>query len=146
MKDFKLNKKSLGALYSNLSALTAESDKSYRVSVKEWRDSRSVSQNALQHKWYKEISEFMISKGREFSAEAAKDSMKHTFLGYTQKVMVDVTTGERTEISELRGTKALDKGEAKYYMDLIYSFWIDKGLFLTIPENSIYKGLGDGCE
>lgn len=38
--------------------------KCLRLQVKEWREKRSLSQNALSHMWYAEISEYLINSGR----------------------------------------------------------------------------------
>lgn len=35
--------------------------KCLRLQVKEWREKRSLSQNALSHMWYAEISEYLIN-------------------------------------------------------------------------------------
>lgn len=33
----------------------------FRLQVKPWREKRSLSQNALSHMWYTEISEYLVS-------------------------------------------------------------------------------------
>lgn len=67
--------------------------------LKPWREKRSLSQNALSHMWYSEISEYLISRGKTFATPAwVKDALKHTYLGYETKDLVDVVTGDITTI------------------------------------------------
>ncbi len=68
-----------------------EDGKCFRMVLKPWRERRSLSQNALSHMWYSEISEYLISKGKTFATPAwVKDALKHTYLGYETKDLVDV--------------------------------------------------------
>ena len=73
----------------------------FRLQVKPWREKRSLSQNALSHMWYTEISEYLIARGKTFATpEWVKDAMKHTYLGYESKDRVDVVSGEVTTIND----------------------------------------------
>ncbi|EOH1040538.1 hypothetical protein ACY0MI_004973, partial [Enterobacter hormaechei] len=38
-----------------------------RLQVKPWREKRSLSQNALSHMWYTEISNYLIARGKTFA-------------------------------------------------------------------------------
>ncbi|HAW8392622.1 TPA: hypothetical protein JLU40_003886, partial [Escherichia coli] len=68
-----------------------EDGKCFRMVLKPWRERRSLSQNALSHMWYSEISEYLISRGKTFATPAwVKDALKHTYLGYETKELVDV--------------------------------------------------------
>ncbi|SQS52662.1 DLP12 prophage; DNA base-flipping protein [Escherichia coli] len=72
-----------------------EDGKCFRMVLKPWREKRSLSQNALSHMWYSEISEYLISRGKSFATAAwVKEALKHTYLGYETKDLVDVVTGE----------------------------------------------------
>ena len=105
---------------------------------------RSLSQNALAHKWFGELSAWLISKGKDFATpEWVKSAMKSTFLGYVEVVDTDVITGKKTSRQELRHTSSLDTGEMKLFMDMVYHWALDRGMMLTIPENSEYKQLND---
>lgn len=44
-----------------------EDGKCFRMVLKPWRERRSLSQNALSHMWYSEISEYLISRGKTFA-------------------------------------------------------------------------------
>lgn len=82
-----------------------EDGKCFRMVLKPWRERRSLSQNALSHMWYSEISEYLISRGKTFATpDWVKDALKHTYLGYETKELVDVVTGEITTIQSLRHT------------------------------------------
>ncbi len=59
-----------------------EDGKCFRKVLKPRRERRSLSQNALSHMWYSEISEYLISRGKTFATPAwVKDALKHTYLG-----------------------------------------------------------------
>lgn len=105
---------------------------------------RSLSQNALSHKWFGELSAWLVSKGKDFATpEWVKAAMKSTFLGYAEVVDTDVITGKKTSRQELRHTSSLDTGEMKLFMDMVYHWALDRGVMLTIPDNSEYKQLND---
>jgi len=105
---------------------------------------RSLSQNALAHKWFGELSAWLVSKGKDFAApEWVKAAMKSTFLGYIEVIDTDVITGKKTSRQELRHTSSLDTGEMKLFMDMVYHWALDRGMMLTIPDNSEYKQLND---
>ena len=103
---------------------------------------RSLSQNALAHKWFGELSAWLVSKGKDFATpEWVKAAMKSTFLGYVEVIDTDVITGKKTSRQELRHTSSLDTGEMKLFMDMVYHWALDRGMMLTIPDNSEYRQL-----
>ena len=103
---------------------------------------RSLSQNALAHKWFGELSRWLISKGKDFATpEWVKAAMKSTFLGYVEVIDTDVITGKKTSRQELRHTSSLDTGEMKLFMDMVYHWALDRGMMLTIPEGCEYQKL-----
>ena len=103
---------------------------------------RSLSQNALAHKWFGELSAWLVSKGKDFATpEWVKAAMKSTFLGYAEVVDTDVITGKKTSRQELRHTSSLDTGEMKLFMDMVYHWALDRGMMLTIPEDCEYQKL-----
>lgn len=103
---------------------------------------RSLSQNALAHKWFGELSAWLVSKGKDFATpEWVKAAMKSTFLGYVEVVDTDVITGKKTSRQELRHTSSLDTGEMKLFMDMVYHWALDRGMMLTIPEGCEYQKL-----
>lgn len=103
---------------------------------------RSLSQNALAHKWFGELSAWLISKGKDFATpEWVKEAMKSTFLGYVEVIDTDVITGKKTSRQELRNTSSLDTGEMKLFMDMVYHWALDRGMMLTIPDGCEYQKL-----
>ena len=103
---------------------------------------RSLSQNALAHKWFGELSAWLVSKGKDFATpDWVKAAMKSTFLGYAEVVDTDVITGKKTSRQELHHTSSLDTGEMKLFMDMVYGWALDRGVMLTIPDNSEYRQL-----
>ena len=126
-----------------LSQQLAEMVKDGPVQVKlSGRKARSLSQNALSHMWYSEVSRWLIGKGKDFATpEWCKDALKNTFLGVEDVFHTDVVTGVSTRRQELRHTSKLDVGEMKLYLDLVYHWCLDRGLMLTIPEGCQYQEL-----
>lgn len=126
-----------------LSKQLAEMVKDGPVQVKlSGKKARSLSQNALSHMWYSEVSRWLIGKGKDFATpEWCKDALKNTFLGVEDVFHTDVVTGVSTRRQELRHTSKLDVGEMKLYLDLVYHWCLDRGLMLTMPEGCQYQEL-----
>jgi hypothetical protein len=119
-----------------------DSGETYRLIIKPWREKRSLNQNALSHMWYSEISDWLIRRGKDFaSPEWVKDAMKHTYLGYVEREMVDVVTGETTVIRSLRHTSDLDTGDMHFYLTQVEGWALSLGCKLTVPADSEYMHL-----
>ncbi len=124
-----------------------ENGKCFRMVLKPWREKRSLSQNALSHMWYSEISEYLISRGKSFATSAwVKDALKHTYLGYETKDLVDVVTGEITTIQSLRHTSDLDTGEMYVFLCKVEAlggeYWLppDYSAELRVPAAARQAG------
>ena len=141
MDDFCLHKSTLGQFTKQLFDLIS-SGKRYRVKISEWRDKRSLPQNSLQHMWYAELSAYLIKRGKPFaSPEWVKDAMKHTYLGYEEREMVNVATGAKTTTKTLRHTADLDAGDMHFYLNQVEGWALNIGCRLTIPADSEYNKL-----
>lgn len=141
MQDFCLHASTLGQFTKQIFDLVS-SGKRWRIKITEWRDQRSIPQNSLQHMWYAELSAYLIKRGKPFaSPEWVKDAMKHTFLGYEKREMVDVKTGQRTHISNLRHTADLDTGDMHYYLTQVEAWAQNIGCRLTVPADCEYNQL-----
>jgi len=141
MNDFKLSSSNLGDLVTLLTPLLNE-EKEWRVSIKQWRELRTLSQNGLFHRWCGELSAYLIGKRRkDATPEFSKILLKHTFLGYETLERVNCLTGEKIIVRELRHTSKLDKGDMTYFMSQCQSWAIDIGLFFTVPADSEYMKL-----
>jgi hypothetical protein len=117
----------------------AESGNKYRVTVKEWREKRTLSQNAFQHVIYEEVSKYLIRKGRtNWTPGYTKENLKNKFLGWEEKEFIDVVTGEVKSKEVLRSTATLDLSEAHVYTSLILNWAESIGCKIKIPENSEY--------
>ncbi|MCG5044307.1 YbcN family protein [Enterobacteriaceae bacterium 155047] len=120
---------------------------SLRLQVKEWCEKRSLSQNALSHMWYTEISDYLIARGKTFATpEWVKDAMKHTYLGYESKDRVDVVSGEVTTVQSLRHTSELETGEMYIFLCKVEAWAMNIGCHLTIPQSCEYQQLRDKQE
>lgn len=141
MQDFCLHKSTLGQFTKHIFDLVS-SGKRWRIKITEWRDQRSIPQNSLQHMWYAELSAYLIKRGKPFASPAwVKDAMKHTYLGYEERVMVDVVTGGRTQVQTLRHTADLDTGEMHHYLSQVEAWALNVGCRLTVPADSEYNQL-----
>ena len=143
MDEYRITRGNQQLIFKKLSEFI-QSDKSYRISIKPWREKRSLNQNALSHMWYSEISDWLIRRGKDFaSPEWVKDAMKHTYLGYVEREMVDVVTGETTVIRSLRHTSDLDTGDMHFYLTQVEGWALSLGCKLTVPADSEYMNLKD---
>jgi len=134
MKSFKLTPITLGRLINELTKILESTDKPLSVSVKEYRKTRSLSQNALFHVWVSSLSEFLIKKGRAGAdVNFCKDLLKHTFLGYEDKEMVNAVTGDKTVKSCLKHTSKLDAGEMYHFMEQVYAWCVGIGFIHNLP-------------
>jgi hypothetical protein len=134
MKDFKLTIGSLGWLVTELTKVLKDSNKSYRVNVVEWREKRSLSQNALYWKWLDEI-----NKQRPLSIKGSKiqgSELWHEVFKKYYCPVKNITNGEN--ILPIKSTKILDVGEMTFYLNKIENWCIGESLILTIPESSDY--------
>ncbi|MDP8184381.1 hypothetical protein [Phocoenobacter skyensis] len=138
--DLKLSTDTFGLISKKLLECVTDG-KVWRITIREWREKRSISQNSLSHMWYKEMSDVFIKKNPKYTPEKVKDMMKNTFLGWEEKEYINAITKEITIKSELRHTSDLDVGEMKFYLDQVYDWALDLGISLTIPENSEYMEL-----
>ena len=106
--------------------------------------SRSISQNALSHSVYSEISRYLISKGRaDCSSAWIKKMLKNKLLGWEVDSFTDIVTGEKTEREVLRHTSQLTKGEMMDYLTQIIEWAESIGCEIRIPVNSEYMKLMD---
>ncbi|MCD9775848.1 YbcN family protein [Klebsiella variicola subsp. variicola] len=137
----KLTQANFAAIGKRLEPLLAGGG-SYRLILKTWRETRSLSQNSLSHAWYEQISKYLVSRGKAFaSPEWVKDAMKHTYLGYEQREMTDVITGEKTTVSSLRHTSDLDTGDMFDYMSKVQAWAAEIGCLVSVPADSEYQQL-----
>ena len=137
MKDFKLSINSLGMLVNELTKLLTSTNKVYRLSVKEWKESRSLSQNALMWKWLAEInkqSPLVIENSPINGAELWHEVFKKYYCP-----VKNITNKEK--VLPIKSTKVLDVGEMTFYLARIENFCLDRGLTITIPEDSEYNKL-----
>lgn len=114
-----------------------ESGKAYRLTAVEWRDKRSLSQNAMYWAWLDEINkqnplrvDGSTIQGRELWHEVFKKF-------YCPEKQI---TNGKTVLS-IKSTKMLDVGEMTFYLNKIEGWCMDRGVMLSIPESSEYYQL-----
>lgn len=124
-----------------------ESGDCYRLVIKPWRETRSLSQNSMAHAWFGVISEYLIKRGKSFATpEWVKDALKHTYLGYETTERVDVVTGEVTSVQSLRHTSKLETGEMHIFLCKVEAWAMNIGCHLPIPDSSEFQQLRDKQE
>ena len=138
MKNFKLTANSIGLFIAELWKL--DLTKAYRVTVVQWREKRSLSQNSFQHVIYKEISVYLISKGRtDWTEKKTKFEMKNNFLGWELTECTNVQTGEITIKETLIETSGLDVGTSGDYTTKLLDFAQNIGCTIKIPAQCDYR-------
>ena len=127
MKDFKLCFSSLGYFIQEITKLV-QSQKSFRVTIVEWREKRSISQNSLYWKWLAEIV-------KQWNVTDDPEILHEIFKKYfcPEKVINEHIT--------IKSTKKLDVGEMCFYLNKIELFCIDRGYVITIPDKCEYREL-----
>ncbi len=141
MKDFKLTVGSIGLLIKQIWDLDLN-NKAYRVSVIAWREKRSLSQNALQHVIYAELSKYLVARGRtDWTMPKTKFEMKNNFLGWEQTECTNVRTGEISTREVLISTSGLDVGESCDYTTKLLDFAQSIGCTIKIPVNCEYRDI-----
>jgi hypothetical protein len=129
IKDFRLTISSVTLLISQLTELLKSSHgKAYRVTITEWREKRSLSQNALYWTIVTEVStQWDVSDDPEIIHEIFKKYF------CPEKVI--------NKHLSIRSTKKLDVGEMHFYLNRIEQFCIDRNFIITIPDNCEYREL-----
>jgi hypothetical protein len=141
MKDFCLTQGNIGYFVTEVYKLLTQ-PKKYRVNIVEWREKRSLSQNALQHVIYEVVSKYLISKGRiEWTESKVKESLKSKFLGWEEREIIDVVTGEVIVKEKLIETSKLDVGESFHYTTQIIEWSESIGCEIKIPAKCEYREL-----
>ena len=136
MQEFKLTISSLGYLIQELTKLITSNQKiAYRVSIKQWRESRSLSQNSLYWAWLAEINKQAPLK-IEGNTVKGSELWHEVFKKYYCPVK-NITNSEKS--LPVQSTKVLDIGEMTFYLNKIENFCIDRGIRLTIPESCDYS-------
>ena len=132
MKDFKLTHSTLNELTGILTHLL-KCRETYRVNVKEWREKRSLSQNALYWVWLEEISQALKPNDKQHKADVWHEYFKQYFC--TAK-SIEMPAGKDVAV---KSTTMLDVGEMCHYMTQIHNWAAGHMLILPVPENSEYK-------
>ena len=141
VKDFKLTISSLGFFIAELTKMiTTNPNKAWRVTVKGWRESRSINQNSLYWKWMAELSKQAKIQGKVFSGEVWAEFFKKY---YCPSKSVEMPLGES---SEVKTTTNLDTGEMHHYLNNIQAWCMQEGYHLTIPSDCEYQQLIDKQE
>ena len=138
MKGFKLNTASLAALAAEVGRLVF-TGKSYRVTIVEWREKRSLSQNSMMWMWLAEIDKqnpLTVVNSENSGAELWHEVFKKFWCPES------IITDGKTEMV-IVSTKLLDVAQMHHYLAQIEVWAMNRGFKLTIPINSEYQQLID---
>jgi len=128
VKDFKLTVNSIGMLIQAIWKL--DLTKAWRVTIVQWRESRSGKQNKMYWKWLGEIcTQWDVTDDPEILHEIFKKF-------YCPEKVIN-------EHVSIKSTKKLDVGEMHFYLNRIECFCIDRGYLITIPDQCEYRELQD---
>ena len=110
------------------------------VKLDKYESPRSLSQNAMSHIWYREISNAMADKGHkvdhEEPSEVWKLWLKKRFLGAES-----YSIGNQQIPEQVKSTSKLTKGEFVHFLDNVYHWATKQGIRLSIPAESEYAEL-----
>ena len=106
------------------------------IKLEPWVDTRTLDQNALFHKWCRELSDKFITKIPDATPDGVKWMMKSKFLG-TQ----DIKVGQTELLNQVRSSSKLTKGEMVYFMDQVYQWASERDVFLSLPQYNEYTEL-----
>jgi hypothetical protein len=106
----------------------------WRVEYRPWRDTRSLSQNALAWMWYEEIAKQVSAKTGmgPFDAQDIHDRLLVERYGWRMEQVGSV------EVPRLPRTSRFDRGEMTAFLQWVEAWAADRGIRLTIPAHSEY--------
>ena len=136
MQELKLTMANLGEVFSQLTKIAQSKNVPFRVSVKEWRETRSLSQNSMYWAWLSEINK---QAPLHCDSKISGPEMWHeVFKNY---YCPSKTVKSTKATLEVKSTKALDVGEMTFYLNKIESWCMDRGIKLIVPQDSEYYKL-----
>ena len=136
MIELKITLANLGLLITELTKALQATGKPHRVTIRQWKESRSLSQNALYWKWLTEINK---QAPLQCDAKISGAEMWHeVFKKYY--CPAKSVKNNHAEIA-IKSTKSLDVGEMTHYLNKIENWCMDRGVMLTIPHDSQYYRL-----
>jgi len=111
-------------------------DKPLCIKLEQYRNPRSLGQNAMSHIWYREIAQGMEKKGHKVDYEKPEEAwklwLKKRFLGSTE-----ITIGKHT-FEKIQHTSDLNSADMAHYLDQVYHWADERGIRLSIPKESEY--------
>lgn len=143
MNDLCLHKSTLNLFIKEITEIANSTDKRLRVSLKEWREKRSIDQNSLSHMWYGEVAEQASTRdgNYKFDIEEVKTKLKEMFLGYEDIEVKDLITGETRTEKRLRKTSELGVGDMYFYLCQVEVWAINNNYKLTVPKKCQFREL-----
>ena len=138
MIERKLTLSGLGGFISLLTQVLQSSNKPQRVTIKEWKESRSLSQNNLYWKWLAEIDN---QAPLQCDSKIKGSELWHEVFKKYYCPVKQIKNSKAT--MSIQSTKMLDVGEMTFYLNKIESWCFDRGIRLTIPIDSEYSKLMD---
>lgn len=143
LEDYKLDKNNIGFLVQTVTNLNFDSK--YRVNVEVWDDKRSLSANAQQHVWYKQIAEFNgldirtagnmskldfglpILLDSEYGKKVSFVLTKINFWNMAREQQINVM--DLIQVTSLFKTK-----QHNLYRDNLQIYWYEQGLNLDYKD------------
>jgi len=136
MQELKLTLSNLGEVFNQLTKIAQSKNVAYRLSVKEWKETRSLSQNSMYWAWLGEINK---QAPLQCDSKISGSEMWHeVFKKYYCPAKVVKSTKATLEV---KSTKALDVGEMTFYLNKIENWCMDRGIKLSVPPGSEYEKL-----
>lgn len=109
---------------------------------------RSLSQNALFHKWCGEISDYLTIKGHTHlecgapvTPETIKAKLKARFLPTEEEICWSYAKNRIVKRTVTKGTAKLPKSQMNSFMTCVHAWCVDYSIPITIPEQSEFYQL-----
>lgn len=122
----------VAVLSNRLRAIWAFESAPAEITVRQYQDKRTRSQNNLYWRWLGVLAQELSSSAAAHSKDDMHDLMRHKFLGYE-----DVQIGDEL-VSRLTSTTQLQKQEMSEYMQKVEAWATDMGVLLPIPADNEY--------
>jgi hypothetical protein len=143
MNELKLTLSNLGDVFNQLTKIAQSKNVPFRLSVKEWRESRSITANAQYYKWLPSVASF-YGEDVEFIRKWMKHSIAWPIVerggcSYAKKVryMLDksgyhgLKQAQKIEMVDLfQMTSVMDSAQHTHLRDELQIYWSKQGLQL----------------
>lgn len=144
MKEIKLTTSNLGDVFNQLTKIAQSKNVPFRLSVKEWRESRSITANGQYYKWLPTVAEFYKDESLEFIRKWMKHDIAWPIIErgdceYSRRVryVIEKSGYHQLEFDQkinmidlFAMTSVMDSAQHTHLRDELQIYWAKQGLQL----------------